>query len=118
MVHAPLTVGDLCIVEEGCVIEALSLGPLCHVMHDAVVGSRAVLASCVRVMPHARVPDGFVAPPFSILAGNPARVVGRLPAAAAAEHRERALAAYYRAELVLRARKEMEEVAAAQAEYA
>jgi dynactin-5 len=103
--YAPLVVGDLSIIEEGCRIEALSLGPLTHIMHDSVVGPRAVLAPCVRVLPHSRVPDGFVAPPFTILGGNPARVVGRLPPAAAAEQRARALAVYTRAELVLRARK-------------
>ncbi len=87
-----MLIADMTIIEEGCLVEAASLGALCHIMHHSVIGPRAVLAPCVRVLPHSRVPAGFTAPPFAILGGNPARIVGTLPPSAAEGQRKRARA--------------------------
>ena len=58
-----------------------------HIGDDVFIGSRVILLKGCRigegciVAAGAVVPPGFLAPPMSIVAGNPAKVVGAVPAA-------------------------------------
>jgi dynactin 5 len=56
------------------------LGASCRVCRGVVVGEAS------RVLPGTLVPAGMEIPPFSVVGGVPARVLGELPEAAMAHH--------------------------------
>ena len=77
--YVPVSIGDYVTVGAGAVVEAASVGAYVTIGERAVVGKRCVLSSCVVVEKGAVLVEQTVAPPFSVWAGNPARMVGRLP---------------------------------------
>ncbi|KAI1816265.1 trimeric LpxA-like protein [Poronia punctata] len=77
--YLPLRLGDHVFVGEGAVIQAATIGSHVHIGRDVVVGEFAIIKDYVRVLDGAVVPSGMVIPSFSIVAGQPARVVGEVP---------------------------------------
>jgi len=77
--YFPVHVGDYVLIEEDCVVSAVSIGSFVHIGPRAVVGASSVLKDCCYVMPGSVIPPDSVIPPFSIVGGNPARVIGELP---------------------------------------
>jgi dynactin-5 len=46
---------------------------------NSIIGQSSVIKSCCYIMENSLLPPDTVAPPFSILAGNPAKIVGKMP---------------------------------------
>uniref|UniRef100_A0A7S1CBR5 Dynactin subunit 5 n=1 Tax=Bicosoecida sp. CB-2014 TaxID=1486930 RepID=A0A7S1CBR5_9STRA len=74
----PVSVGDYTSVGEGAVVCAAALGACVSVGAGAVVGARAIIKDCCVVEAGAVVAADAVVPPFTRVAGVPARAVGEL----------------------------------------
>ncbi|KXJ87684.1 dynactin subunit 5 [Microdochium bolleyi] len=77
--YLPLRLGDHVFVGEGAVVQAATIGSHVHIGANAVVGEFAIIKDYVRVLPDTVIPANMVIPSFSIVAGQPARVVGEVP---------------------------------------
>lgn len=75
----PLRMGDHVFVGEGTVVQAASIGSHVHIGAQAVIDEFAIIKDYVRVLDGTVVPPNMVIPSFSIVAGQPARVVGEIP---------------------------------------
>src|SRR4051794_6739868 len=75
----PLRMGDHVFVGAGSVVQAATIGSHVHIGAGVVVGEFAILKDYVRVLDGAVVAPNTVVPSFSIVAGQPARVVGEVP---------------------------------------
>jgi len=75
----PLRMGDHVYVGPGAVIQAASIGSHVHIGAKVVVGEFAIIKDYVRVLDGAVIPPNMVIPSFSIVAGQPARVIGEVP---------------------------------------
>ncbi|EGS18406.1 dynactin arp1 p25 subunit-like protein [Thermochaetoides thermophila DSM 1495] len=77
--YMPLRMGDHVYVGPGAVIQAASIGSHVHIGAKVVVGEFAIIKDYVRVLDGAVIPPNMVIPSFSIVAGQPARVIGEVP---------------------------------------
>lgn len=77
--HMPLRMGDHVFVGAGTTVMAASIGSHVHLGANVVVGDFAIIKDYVRVLDGTVVPPNMVIASFSIVAGQPARVVGELP---------------------------------------
>ena len=75
----PLRIGDHVFIGPSTIVEAASIGSHVHVGEDVIVGKFAIIKDYVRVLDGTIIPDNMVIPSFSIVAGQPARVVGEIP---------------------------------------
>ena len=75
----PMTIGSHCFVGERCIVEAAAIGLGCFISNDSIISARCILKDFVYVHEGAVVPPGMVLPPFAIVAGNPARIIGDMP---------------------------------------
>uniref|UniRef100_A0A0K0DKH8 Actin-related protein 3 n=1 Tax=Angiostrongylus cantonensis TaxID=6313 RepID=A0A0K0DKH8_ANGCA len=75
----PVHIGDHVMIEEGCVISAAQICSFVHIGARSVIGGSAVLKECCRVLPGSVVAADSVFPPYSTIAGNPARIIGQEP---------------------------------------
>ncbi|MBE3045275.1 hypothetical protein IMZ48_22530, partial [Candidatus Bathyarchaeota archaeon] len=66
-------------VGERTVIRAASVGSHVHIGHNVVIGEFAIIKDYVRVLDDAVVAPNMVIPSFTIVAGQPARVIGEVP---------------------------------------
>ena len=73
------TIGADTWIGEDCVIEAAVLGTGCIIERNCVLSKRCILKDYVHVLEGSVVPPDMVLPPFSIVAGNPAQIVGEMP---------------------------------------
>uniref|UniRef100_A0A1I7ZST8 Dynactin subunit 5 n=1 Tax=Steinernema glaseri TaxID=37863 RepID=A0A1I7ZST8_9BILA len=71
--------GDHVFVEEDCVIMAAQIGSYVHIGKGAIIGRSTVIKDCCVIKPGAVLPADMIVPPFSIVEGNPAKIVGDLP---------------------------------------
>ena len=74
--YIPLTIGSHCFIGSNCVIEAAIIGMGCTIGDNCVLSKRCILKDFVVVEAGSIVPSDMVAPPFSILSGSPAVIVG------------------------------------------
>ncbi|KAJ8121453.1 hypothetical protein ONZ43_g2102 [Nemania bipapillata] len=77
--YLPLRLGDHVFVGEGTVVQAATVGSHVHIGQNVVVGEFAIIKDYVRVLDGTVVPPNMVIPSFSVVAGQPARVVGEVP---------------------------------------
>ncbi|CAK7241222.1 MAG: hypothetical protein STHCBS139747_002682 [Sporothrix thermara] len=77
--HMPLRMGDHVFVGTGSTVMAASIGSHVHIGANVVVGDFAIIKDYVRVLDGTVIPPNMVIASFSIVAGQPARVVGELP---------------------------------------
>jgi carbonic anhydrase/acetyltransferase-like protein (isoleucine patch superfamily) len=77
--HYPLTLKDHVFIGSGSIIEASKVGSKVHIGSNCVVGKFAVIHDCVRILDGTVVPSHANIPSFSIVGGNPGRVVAELP---------------------------------------
>ncbi|KAI0197470.1 trimeric LpxA-like protein [Astrocystis sublimbata] len=77
--YLPLRLGDHVFVGESTVVQAATVGSHVHIGANVVVGEFAIIKDYVRILDSAIVPPNMVIPSFSIVAGQPARVVGEVP---------------------------------------
>ena len=75
----PLRLGDHVFIGEKAVVQAAMIGNYVHIGHGVVIGESAIIKDYVRIMDGAVVAPQSVFPAFSIVAGQPARVVGEVP---------------------------------------
>ncbi|KAK3936352.1 putative dynactin subunit 5 protein [Diplogelasinospora grovesii] len=77
--YMPLRMGDHVYIGPGTVVQAASIGSHVHIGQRVVVGEFAIIKDYVRILDETVVPPNMVIPSFSIVAGQPARVVGEVP---------------------------------------
>lgn len=77
--YMPLRMGDHVFVGEGTVVQAASIGAHVYIGHNVVVDEFAIIKDYVRILDGTVVPPNMVIPSFTIVAGQPARVVGEIP---------------------------------------
>ncbi|KAL2170375.1 hypothetical protein VTG60DRAFT_4961 [Thermothelomyces hinnuleus] len=75
----PLRMGDHVFVGPGAVVQAASIGSHVHIGSQAVIGEFAIIKDYVRILDGTVVPPNMVIPSFSIVAGQPARLIGEVP---------------------------------------
>ena len=71
--------GDHVFVGQGSVVQAATIGNHVHIGQGVVVGEFAIIKDYVRILDGAVVPANMVIPSFSIVAGQPARLIGEIP---------------------------------------
>ncbi|KAL1844206.1 hypothetical protein VTJ49DRAFT_3862 [Mycothermus thermophilus] len=77
--YMPLRMGDHVFVGPGAVVQAASVGSHVHIGAGCVIGEFAIIKDYVRILDGTVVPPNMVIPSFSIVAGQPARVIGEVP---------------------------------------
>ncbi|OTA98140.1 hypothetical protein M426DRAFT_120873 [Hypoxylon sp. CI-4A] len=77
--YLPLRLGDHVFVGEGTVVQAATVGSHVHIGQGVVVGEFVIIKDYVRVLDGTVIPPNMVIPSFSVVAGQPARVVGEVP---------------------------------------
>mmetsp|Transcript_12233 Transcript_12233/g.15730 ORF Transcript_12233/g.15730 Transcript_12233/m.15730 type:complete len:345 (-) Transcript_12233:135-1169(-) len=82
-----MVVGSYVICGRDCVIESLCIGSFVRIGDGCVLGKHTVLKDCCLVCPGAVLPPYMVVPPFAIVEGAPARIVGELPESANSEYK-------------------------------
>ncbi|KAI1763262.1 trimeric LpxA-like protein [Hypoxylon sp. FL1150] len=75
----PLRLGDHVFIGEGTVVQAATIGSHVHIGQNVAVGEFSIIKDYVRILDGTIVPPNMVIPSFSIVAGQPARVVGEVP---------------------------------------
>jgi len=75
----PLRMGDHVFVGQNTVVQAASVGSHIYIGNDVVVGEFAIIKDYVRILDGSVVPPNMVIPSFSIVAGQPARIIGEIP---------------------------------------
>ncbi len=76
--HYPLKISDHVYIGPGTVVEAALIGAHTHIGSNCVIGKFAIIKEYVKVLDGTVVPPNMVLPPFSIVGGRPAQVVGEL----------------------------------------
>merc|ERR1711907_666991 len=74
-----IQIGNHVLIEDDCVISALSIGSHVHIGKGSIVGHRCILKDCCRIAPGSVLPPDTVVPPFAYFGGVPARMIGELP---------------------------------------
>ena len=74
----PLTIGSHCYISKNCLVQAAVIGVGCYIGENAVLSQRCILKDFVRVEANSVVPPDMVVPPFAIVSGNPARIIGEV----------------------------------------
>ncbi|RYP43752.1 hypothetical protein DL768_009707 [Monosporascus sp. mg162] len=77
--YLPLRLGDQVFIGEGSVVQAATIGSHVHIGSNVVIGEFAIIKDYVRILDGTVVPANMVIPSFSIVAGQPARVIGEVP---------------------------------------
>lgn len=75
----PTTIGSHTFIGIDCVIEAAVIGIGCHISDNCILSKRCILKDFVLVLEGSVVPCDMVIPPFSIVGGNPAQIIGEQP---------------------------------------
>jgi len=74
----PVHIGDHVLIEENCVIIAVSVGSYVHIEKNSVIGQSCAIKDCCHILKGSVVMPDTIIPPFSIVSGNPARIIGEL----------------------------------------
>ncbi|CAH0033477.1 unnamed protein product [Clonostachys rhizophaga] len=77
--YMPLRMGDHVYIGQSTVVQAATVGNHVHIGRDCTIGEFAIIKDCVRILDGTIVPPHMVIPSFSIVAGQPARLIGELP---------------------------------------
>jgi dynactin-5 len=75
----PLTIGKNTFIGADCVIESACIGVGCYIGKGCVLSKRCILKDYVVVDEGTVIPPDMVIPPFSIVSGQPAKIVGEMP---------------------------------------
>ncbi|KAK3900065.1 trimeric LpxA-like protein [Staphylotrichum tortipilum] len=77
--YMPLRIGDHVFVGPASVVQAASIGSHVHIGAKVAIGEFAIVKDYVRILDGTVVPPHMVIPSFSIVAGQPARLIGEVP---------------------------------------
>jgi len=75
----PLRMVDHVFVGPGSIVQAASIGSHVHIGARVAIGEFAIIKDYVRILDGTVVPANMVIPSFSIVAGQPARIIGEVP---------------------------------------
>ncbi|KAI6178352.1 Dynactin 5 [Aphelenchoides besseyi] len=78
--YFPMRIGSRVIIEEDCVVMAAEIGNSIYIEKNCLIGHSVVIKDCSYVTEGTVLSADSVVPPFSIVSGNPGRVVGTMPA--------------------------------------
>ncbi|KAK7206156.1 dynactin subunit p25 [Myxozyma melibiosi] len=81
--YYPMNIGNYVSVGSGTVLQSASIGSYVSIGKNCIVDKFAIIKDCVVIRDGAVIPSTACIPPFSIVAGSPAAVVGVLPESAA-----------------------------------
>lgn len=82
-----VTIGSYVMVGRDCVVESFCIGSFVRICDGCVLGKHSVLKDCCLICPGSVLPPYMVVPPFAIVQGAPAKVVGELPESAGDEYK-------------------------------
>ncbi|RYH13550.1 hypothetical protein EON65_35385 [archaeon] len=82
--YIPSSIGANTYVGKGSIIEAACIGIGCEIGMNCVLQARCILKDYVKVLDDAFVLPDMVLPPFAIVAGSPAKIIGFRPESAVA----------------------------------
>ena len=74
----PMTIGSHVSIGKKCVVEAAWIGTNVIVGDGCVISKRVIIKDNCKIVSNSIIPPGMVIPPFSVVAGCPARIVGEL----------------------------------------
>ncbi|RMJ19270.1 hypothetical protein CDV36_001129 [Fusarium kuroshium] len=77
--YMPLRMGDHVFVGQGTVVQAATVGNHVQIGKACTIGEFAIVKDYVKILDGTVVPPNMVIPSFSVVAGQPARVVGEIP---------------------------------------
>lgn len=77
-VYFPLRCGDHVRIGRDCVLAPGLIGNCVDIQDNVVVGKRASIRHNVLILKNSVVPADTVIPPFSVVGGSPAKIVGEL----------------------------------------
>ena len=77
--YMPTRLGDHVYVGQGSVVQAGSVGNYVQIGNGCTIGEFAIIKDYVKVLDGTVVPPYMVIPNFSIVAGQPAKLIGELP---------------------------------------
>ena len=72
--------GKNVLIGSNCEVSAAVIGLGVNIGDNCKIGERCVVKDYVRIEKEAVVPPNTVLPPFAVVAGNPAQIVGEQPA--------------------------------------
>lgn len=78
MAFYPLRIGDNVFVGADTLISSLSISSHVYIGPGCVLSPFSIVKEGSKILPGAVVPHSMVVPPGSVVAGNPARVVGEV----------------------------------------
>jgi len=77
--YFPLRIGSHVIINENCIVTAAEIGDFVFVGKNSIIGQSSVIKNCCYIMEDSLLAPDTIAPPFSILGGNPAQIIGKMP---------------------------------------
>jgi dynactin-5 len=72
----PVEIGSYTIIGRECVLEGVAIGSCCTIEDGSYLSNRTIVKDCVLVKRGSVVPPDTVIPPFAIVSGCPARIIG------------------------------------------
>lgn len=75
----PMTIGTHCYIGKNCDIQSAVIGICCHIEDSCILSPRTILKDFVYIKAGSFVPCDMVLPPFAIVSGNPAKIIGEMP---------------------------------------
>ena len=75
----PLRMGDHVFVGQNSVVQAATVGNHVWIGSDCTINEFAIIKDYVKILDGTVVPSSMVIPSFSVVAGQPARMVGEIP---------------------------------------
>lgn len=75
----PMVIGSHTYIGENTVIESAVVGLGCDIGKNCHLMSRSILKDFVKVLDDTVIPCDMVIPPFAIVQGNPAHIIGEQP---------------------------------------
>uniref|UniRef100_A0A0N4ZWU2 Dynactin subunit 5 n=1 Tax=Parastrongyloides trichosuri TaxID=131310 RepID=A0A0N4ZWU2_PARTI len=72
-------IGDNVFIEENCIIMSIQMGAYVFVGKNSVIGRGVHIKECCQILPNTVIASNATFPPFSVIGGNPAKVVGETP---------------------------------------
>ena len=98
--YAPLTIGKYVYIGKNSIVESAVIGQGVFVGEGCKLSPRCILKDYVLVEDGAVVPPDMVVPPFAIVSGNPAKIIGELPASISTTASTDAVARYKAYQLI------------------
>lgn len=75
----PIQIGDHVFIGKDTIINCNQLSSFCFIGNNCVLGHRSVIKESCVVMDNTVIPSDATIPPYSIVSGNPYKLVGETP---------------------------------------